>query len=102
MDYSDDKHEGDAEIVDDLQLDGMITGTATVKGDVFLQLNGMVGNSLIIESGGSVELNGTVRKTWSIRAEIWKFMARSMEGSSITTALQILVRTQILQVKLKE
>lgn len=60
MDYSDDKHKGDVEIVYDLQLDGMITGNATVKDGIFLQLNGMVGKSLIIESGCSVELNGTV------------------------------------------
>jgi len=54
------KIEGDCEVTEDLQLNGMITGNAIVKTGVTFNLNGTVAQDLIVESGGVAIVNGTV------------------------------------------
>jgi cytoskeletal protein CcmA (bactofilin family) len=55
------KIDGDYAVTKDLQLHGMITGSAIVKNGVLLQLHGTVVNDLIVEKGGTAIINGTVR-----------------------------------------
>ena len=54
------KIEGNVEVLEDFQLNGTITGNATVKSGAFFRLNGVVVGNLTIENGGSSEINGTV------------------------------------------
>jgi hypothetical protein len=54
------KLEGDVRIVDDLDLHGMITGSATVAPGRQLELHGVVCEDLILEEGSTVNLYGTV------------------------------------------
>ncbi len=51
---------GPVTIREDLALNGMIAGDATVAPGVLLRLNGMVTGSLTVEAGGKVELLGTL------------------------------------------
>lgn len=51
---------GDVEIVDELRLHGMITGTATVRAGGRLQLHGMVMGDLNVDDGGVVLAYGMV------------------------------------------
>ncbi|WP_052185112.1 hypothetical protein [Methylotenera versatilis] len=54
------KIEGSMEILKDFQLNGTITGNATVKSGVYFRLNGVVLGNLTIENGGSSDINGVV------------------------------------------
>jgi hypothetical protein len=54
------KIEGDVEIREDLELHGMIAGSATVKDGARLDLNGTVTGDLVVEEGATVILRGTV------------------------------------------
>lgn len=54
------KIDGDYEVTEDLQLRGMITGSAIVKSGALLQLHGTVVKDVIVEQGGTAIINGTV------------------------------------------
>ena len=54
------KIDGDFEVAEDLQLHGMITGSALVKSGALLQLHGTVVKDVIVEQGGTAIINGTV------------------------------------------
>jgi cytoskeletal protein CcmA (bactofilin family) len=55
-----DKIEGPYAVSEDLALQGMIAGDATVMPKVTLVLKGTVTGNLTVEPGGRVELDGTV------------------------------------------
>jgi hypothetical protein len=54
------KLDGPIVVEQDLCLDGMVVGDATVAPGVRLQLNGTVTGDLTVEDGAAVELNGTL------------------------------------------
>jgi len=54
------KIEGNMDVAKDFQLNGVITGNASVKSGVFFRLNGVVSGSLTIEHGASADINGVV------------------------------------------
>ncbi len=56
----DGKVEGPITLTEDLLLQGMIAGDATVSAGISFVLHGMVAGDLVIEPGGSAVVNGTV------------------------------------------
>jgi cytoskeletal protein CcmA (bactofilin family) len=52
--------QGDFEVTEDLQLNGMIIGNVIVKAGVSFHLNGTVSHDLIVESGAIAIVNGMV------------------------------------------
>lgn len=54
------KIEGDVSISKNFQLDGLITGSATVETGMHFQLQGVVNKDLIVSNGASAQINGTV------------------------------------------
>lgn len=54
------KIEGDYEVLEDLQLYGMITGNAVVKKRATLELFGRIAKNLTVERGAKVVIKGTV------------------------------------------
>jgi cytoskeletal protein CcmA (bactofilin family) len=61
---------GGYRVAEDLHLDGMIQGSATVATGAFLQLDGVVGGDLQIEPGGASRINGTVGGDITNRGEV--------------------------------
>lgn len=55
-----DKIEGDVNLLEDLQLNGLITGSVTVTSGVNFHLNGMVSKNVRLEPGSNAVINGTV------------------------------------------
>ena len=54
------KIEGDFTVESNFQLDGIITGSVTVKSGLHFQLNGVVNKDIFIENGASAQINGVV------------------------------------------
>ena len=57
-----DKYDGDMTIQGEVQLSGMITGSATVSEGALLELTGMVVGNLNIEPDSTVYLRGMVNR----------------------------------------
>lgn len=57
------KIEGDVELKGKLQLNGMITGSATVLDGAVMHLHGMVLKDLTVEQGADVVVRGMVNGT---------------------------------------
>jgi cytoskeletal protein CcmA (bactofilin family) len=54
------KIEGDLSVSQNFQLDGVITGSVTVKAGVHFQLHGVVNKNVIVSNGASAQINGVV------------------------------------------
>jgi len=54
------KIEGNINITEESQLNGIINGSASVKSGAYFRLNGVVSKDLIVEAGASVDVNGVV------------------------------------------
>lgn len=52
--------EGDFNVEQNFQLDGVITGSVTVETGVHFQLNGTVNKDVVLLDGASAQINGTV------------------------------------------
>jgi cytoskeletal protein CcmA (bactofilin family) len=54
------KIEGDLNVEQNYQLDGIVTGSVTVETGVHFQLNGTVNKDVVLLDGSSAQINGTV------------------------------------------
>lgn len=55
------KIEGNINITEDFQLNGVVTGSASVINGAYFKLNGVVSKVLTIAAGSSVDVNGVVK-----------------------------------------
>ena len=54
------KIEGNINITEDFQLNGVVTASASVINGAYFKLNGVVSKDLTIAAGSSVDVNGVV------------------------------------------